>query len=393
MSEVKTKTAEKVESAVEFGSMNYIPDLQVQSENQSVVDANLLTEEEKKIAQEIADKVDFTDGNTLALFGKGPMNAFNEVINQLLQGVKIKDVSGAGDIALGIAKALDVMKVKEMRKELTPGTLAFLRSKIPFIGKRLSYMYYFYKRHQEFTSLTEKMERDANKKIREILENLLKADHLNKAVEEKYNQLRVFIVAGEIAMKRAQQEFDDLRAQAIDSNDSLLFSKANSLHENIMMFDTRLLKIKIAYAKSPVTGQQIRLGQTAGRSTMSNLQNAIDFTLRDIKTTVLQIANLTAMKEAQLLSDKMSQIDDQVSVLNQKMLEDTYLGAKRVEGEGLKYVNQLADLMEQVSKLHEKGAQIDRENIQKRKEAEEILIQAQKSYKETMKNLGQSDTF
>ena len=364
-----------------------LPMLSLRSTGQRLDLITQLNESEVGQARKLAGEFDLENPVGASLYGAQLMQDFNRTLNELMAGIRIEDAGPAGDIAIAITEAMDEMQIKEMQRELRPWTLANTLSRLPLVGKYLSRFYFFARRKERFVTLTDSIERKSRGFIRTLLEALLRDDRLIKAVEQRYYAIRLYIVGGEFVLEEGQKHFDELRRQAAESRDALLINRVHALHERLMAFDTRLMLMKIAYVKAPVTGQQIRLGQSAKRTEMEAVQNQLDFTMGDLKAAILQVAGLWAMRKSQKHREMIANLNQRVSELSQDLLNETYVAAKASQGDALREVQNLATLMEKVVKLTTDSLELDRQNIAARKEAEAYLVQAAGQYKQLLEAL------
>lgn len=375
MAETQTTTSQ---------SLAPLPELALQSSSQRLDLVAQMSDSEVAQARKLATEFDLENPVGASLYGAQLLQDFNKTLNELMTGIRIEDAGPAGDIAIAITQAMDEMQIRDMQRELKPGTLANLLTRLPLIGKFLSRFYYFTKRKERFVTLTDSIERKSRGFIRALLEALIRDDRLIKAVEQRYYGIRLYIAGGEFVLEEGQKRFDALRLQAAESHDALLVNRVHALHERLMAFDTRLMLMKVAYAKAPVTGQQIRLGQSAKRTEMEAIQNQLDFTMTDLKAAIIQVAGLWAMRKSQKHREMIANLNQRVSELSQDMLRETYTAAKASQGEALREVQNLATLMEKVVALTRDSIELDRQNIAARKEAEAYLVQAASQYKQLL---------
>ena len=375
MAETQTTTSQ---------SLAPLPELALQSSSQRLDLVAQMSDSEVAQARKLATEFDLENPVGASLYGAQLLQDFNKTLNELMTGIRIEDAGPAGDIAIAITQAMDEMQIRDMQRELKPGTFANMLTRLPLIGKFLSRFYYFTKRKERFVTLTDSIERKSRGFIRSLLEALIRDDRLIKAVEQRYYGIRLYIAGGEFVLEEGQKRFDALRLQAAESRDALLVNRVHALHERLMAFDTRLMLMKVAYAKAPVTGQQIRLGQSAKRTEMEAIQNQLDFTMTDLKAAIIQVAGLWAMRKSQKHREMIANLNQRVSELSQDMLRETYTAAKASQGEALREVQNLATLMEKVVALTRDSIELDRQNIAARKEAEAYLVQAASQYKQLL---------
>lgn len=361
-----------------------LPALALQSKTMPVVDPARLSPEESTAADDIAAKIDFADGTAIGLYASSGMQEFQRALDRVLQEVRVGDLGEAGDVVISITHAMDEMKLKELRAEVEDGSWRNRLSHLPLVGGLFSAVIYFHERRTKFLTIVDEIDRKARAQIRAILEFLVKGDSLISGVERQYYALAVLIVAGERALARGQAEYERQCQQAKASGDAMLYAKAASLYENLMAFDTRLMRLKTAYAKAPVTDQQIKLGQAAGRATVNRIQDTLDFTLADLKTAIIQVAGLYEMRQGLEDAAAVDKLEAQVEGLGQSMLEQTYKGAKATQADATVRVQRLAELMDRVAQLTREGQELNKQNQAARRDAERVLTQAMQTYKEAL---------
>lgn len=362
---------------------NMLPALILQSQTLQVVDPGRIPPEQIQAVDGIAAKIDFNDGTAIGLYASEAMREFQRALDRVLQEVRVGDLGQAGDVVLSITHAMDEMKLKELRQEVEGGWRRQL-VRVPVLGKMFSTILYFYERRTRFLTIVDEIDRKARAQIRGILEYLIKGDTLIEGVEKQYYALAVLIVAGDRALVRGQAEFDQRKQQATTSGDAMIYAQVATLHENLMAFDTRLMRLKTAYAKAPVTSQQIKLGQAAGRATINRIQDTLDFTLADLKTAIIQVAGLYQIQKGLEDAAAVDKLEAQVAGLGQSMLEQTYKGAKQTQADSLARVQRLAELMNRVAQLTREGQDLDRQNQEARRQAEQILTGAMQTYKDAL---------
>lgn len=338
-------------------------------------------------ARKIAAAFDIENPVGASTFATQPLRDFQQAIHQLLDRVKTGDAGPAGDLAIAVSGALDQMKLPNVKAEIAGTSFASKLAALPGVGQYFSSLYYFAKRKQHFTKITDAIERQARGNIRTIIETMLSDDRHIAVVERNYNALRIYIAAGEIVLDGAQALFNNLRAQTETANDPLKINRLHALHERIVAFDNRLFRLKAAYVEAPLTGQQIRIGQTAKRTQLESIQNQLDFTLPKIEGAILQVAGLWQLKTAQADYQKVEDLDRKVAAMRNELLADTAKAAKATQGDSLARVQELQQYMTEVANLTRECLELDRQNTATRREAEAYLVQAAQQYQQIMQTM------
>lgn len=365
-----------------------LPAVNLQSANAArVFDADRLNRDQRERARRLADAVNFHDSMAAAMYGSETLMEFSKALDNLLEGVKIEDLGRAGDILIDARKVMDSMKLKKLRNELKHGSLQYFCAKIPFLGKYLSAARYFVERKRNFLTLVHNMERSAVTRRYEIIESQQVTNRHIETIRDQYDELAVLILGGQMALQRGAAEYEALCERARTSEDAVLQSLAHTFHERLVALDTRILELTISYSKAPIDNQQLEMASTAGRITLQNIQNMLDFTLRDMKSAVFLAASLYHVERAneEMLSAK--SIEERISTASMEMLGDAYLGSKKLQGAGLDKAQRLAGLIDKLTKLVDEGLEADRQNVLQRRQAEQNLIAGMTEYKKALTDL------
>ncbi|MBD3266844.1 hypothetical protein GF373_09255 [bacterium] len=365
---------------------NY-PVLQLQSQEKRVVPSGSLTQEEREQARQIADTVNFKDTNSVLLFGLQPQQKMNEFLDSLLSDAQVGQAGLAGDIALELSDSLDMMQIEKIKKEMTEGSWAYWWTRLPFLGDFFSQIHYFAERKQLLLDKLDTVVKKATSRRNELVENNVRLDQLYHETETYHQTMAMWIVAGEMALQRAEQEFQALRKTAEQSDDPTQAAELRDLEGQITAFDTRLLRMKTAYTSALAAGPQIRLTQEAGRIEMQQIVDSLLFDMPNLKQAVIRVAALYNIIHARKENEQRRQASRKIAGVGADLLDEAYTAAKQSQGNSLEDVLSLEDAANKLIDTIRKGKQIEQENKAKRREASEKLVEVKTRVTQALKEI------
>ena len=334
-----------------------------------VVSFEQLTPEQRAEAERMSADVDFTDLRTMMTFGMRPQEAYKDTMLALMNDIKVGDVGMSGDLSVALAKGMDILQIERLHREVAvPGSWQYVVSRIPLVGRLFSVVYVFAQRQRQFADMVREIERQAKADQRTIIEHNLRLNQHLSACDRNYQELGIQIWAGGIALERAKVLYEIMRQEALASGEALALSRVHQLHEALMAFDTRLLRMKIAYVRAPLTGQKILAAMQAGRIEFQNIMDSILFDMTALIEAASQVAALYATSRAQERRVRRQQVADRISAIGGELLESALTTAKESQGQGIEEVKRLKAQADQFIGMVRKINDIDARNKDLRRE-------------------------
>lgn len=353
------------------------PVLAIKSIGESAILSDVTFNEEVRWAAiQAAKKFSIQTVAEAGIYGRAEMQSFNDAISNLLKDVRMGDLGKIGDIVADVENATENMRLRALYDELQVGSWRNRMAKLPIVGRFLSTAKFFLEQRDRFLDLTAQMERSITIKQQGIRDHNMKLNQLIDEIGNNYRDLSILIVAGEIILKKAVQEYEEATKSAVATRDPLAFSNLQMMHEKIQAFDVRLMNLKMAYVSSPTTALQAQIGQSAQRMTIEHLSNIKDFVIRELKMAVLQAEGMIELDAARAEADRIQKTTDAVSAVGVEMLRDNYLGSKRAQGQSYERAEKLGQIIGKISQIVADGRAIDAENVNRRRDAEKLLVQA-----------------
>ena len=326
-----------------------------------------LGEARRKRAMEVAAGVSATDSTSLAVFGAAPQRKLSGFLDQLLAGTGTNEIGVAGDLVTELATSLKRLDLPGMKRE-AEGVGAVL-SRVPVVGRYFSALRRFRAMRQGvLTHLTE-IERKAEVHLGKLKATNAGLDRLVDATEDNLREIEVYIVGGQQAALRMRAEHAALREQVRNSRDAVQMARLRDMAEQINAFETRLVRMQVAFTRGILAIPQIRTAQQAGRIEIQNTLDTVLFDLPDFKSALVRVAALERIGRASDATAARRKITRELQEIGIDALDSAYTKAKASQGDMADDVTSLAQVSDRMIGVINHGLEMDRANRGKRDEA------------------------
>ena len=349
-----------------------IPTLSNEIGTTDLVPLGKFDDEKRRRVAQIDQTVSLRDTNSIEGFAVAPQRKISTFLDQLLAGVKAGELGEAGEMVAELSSAVKRVDLPGMRKQAETGGRSVMES-VPVVGKALGRFFDSAKRYQamqkDIVDHIAKIESKATLYMGKLKSGTSNMDRLLDATEQDLRELEVWLAGGQQALLRLRAEYQAESALAIQTRDPIHLAKLRDMSEQINAFETRLVRLSLAFTSGLLSVPQIRSAQVAGRIEFQNTMDTVLTDIPDIKRAVFQIANLRQISKATDASEARRELRRNLGVLGADMLDTVYTKAKETQGNMAADVTALANLTEKTLATIEKGAQIDVANRGKRAEA------------------------
>jgi len=347
-----------------------IPALQYVFPNERQTDLSKFDGTQMARVEQIAASISFDDTNSLLTFGTEPQRRLNDYLGQLLEGIRTSDVGAAGDLTIELATTVKALNLQKMKREVDgEDWVAATFGRLPVVGKWASALRYFQLSHKQITKHLDTIETRAEQDKAKLAAMNAKLDRMVDASIENMRELEFYLAAAQVVIKRARVDFEQRRQAAAVSRDVVEIAKLRDYMEQINAFETRAVRMHIAYAESMVSVPQIRASQTASRIEISNIMDTILFDLPHLKRAIVQVASLAATSKASRTNAARRELTRQISGIGADQLQDVYLKAKASQGSSEQDIALLAQSADKLLETIALGHKLDAENARKREQA------------------------
>ena len=346
-----------------------VPSLTEQVHEGEIIDLKKFNPEDLRMISQIEQSISLHDSNTIMSFAVAPQSKLNKHLDPLLEGIKGNDIGYAGSLIGQLALPIKEMNLSDVQKEIISGNTGIMSLMPNFVRKQFSALQKFRAQSMKIRDMLTKVESEANQHMIKLHQNTENMDKLLNVTLENIEELQVWLAGGQQALLRMRQEYEDAKEKALSSRDNVELAKVRDMAEQISAFETRLVRINIAYTESILAIPQIRTQQQAGRIEFSNMMDTILQSIPNIKRAVIQLSGLEKINEASKGSKAAQILNSELSQIGITSLETAYLRAKDSQAGDLETIQRLSATADKIVQMMDKGNKIDEENRPKRDEA------------------------
>ena len=316
-----------------------------------VVDESMLSEAERKMVDEFAQKIDITDSNIVMQYGAAAQKNIATFSENALNSVKTKDLGEVG-------KALSslVVELKSLDEPEEKGIFGFFQKKKNDL--------------EAMKANYSKAETNVDKivKILEghqivLMKDIAMFDQMYELNTKYYKELTMYIIAGKkrLASVRAN-ELEQLRKKAEETGAQEDAQAYNDFSNLCLRFEKKLHDLELTRMISIQMGPQTRLLQNNDAQMLEKIQSSLVNTIPLWKSQMVLALGLEHGRQATAAQAAVTDMTNELLKKNADMLKmGTIATAKEAERsivsiETLKHTNQqLIDTLDEVMQIQNEG--------------------------------------
>jgi len=360
-----------------FEEQSTIIEVKEKKEEAPVIDDSYLTDEEKKMVDEFAAKIDITNSNMILQYGAGSQKKIADFSESALNNVKTKDLGEIGGMLSNVVLELKNFDTTE--------------EKNGFLG-------FFKKSANKLTMMKEKYTKvDTNiNKICTVLENhqmqlfkdiaiLDKMYELNKVY---YKELSMYVLAGK--KKLAKLETEELPALLQKASLSGLpedAQAANDFQALCNRFEKKIHDLELTRMISIQMAPQIRLVQNNDTLMAEKIQSTIVNTIPLWKSQMALALGVAHSTEAARAQREVTDMTNELLRKNAETLKMSTIETAKESERGIVDIETLRITNQSLISTLDEVMRIQTEGRQKRKEAEIELNQIEEELKQKLLSL------
>jgi uncharacterized protein YaaN involved in tellurite resistance len=326
------------------------------------LDESQLSEAERKMVHDFAQKIDITDSTVVLQYGAAAQKNIASFSENALNNVRTKDLGQVGEALSSL-----VVELKTFGQQEKSGVRGFFqKKKNETLALKASY---------------DKAEVNVDK-IASILEghqvtlmkDIAMLDQMYELNTKYYKELTMYILAGRQALDKARNEtLEELRKKAAETGAQEDAQKYNDYANLCNRFEKKLHDLELTRMISIQMGPQTRLIQNNDTLMLEKIQTSLVNTIPLWKSQMVLSLGLEHSRQATAAQSAVTNMTNDLLRQNADMLKmgtiETAKEAERsvVDIETLQHTNQqLISTLDEVMQIQKDGAQ-------KRKEAEQEL--------------------
>lgn len=314
-----------------------------------------LTPEEQAAVLAFVERIDIHNSETVLKYGNAAQTKISQFSDKILEDVKTKDTGAISDMLTNLVAELKGFDVDEGKKggffglfKKAGNSITQLRAKYDKVEENVVQIILSLQNHQK-----------------QLISDCKMLDELYAQNEQYYHELTLYIIAGEIKLKKLrEEELPPMLAKAQQTADPADAQAANDFSQLIERFEKRIHDLKLTRMVSVQMGPQIRLMQNNDNVLAERIQSTIANTIPLWKS---QMVIAMGMQHAESALNAQKSVTDMTNELLRSNAERLKMGtietAKEAERgvvdlETIRTANTaLIDTLTEVQKIQREGAQ------------------------------------
>lgn len=328
---------------------------------------DVIPEENRAKAYQIAEQIDPTNHQSMILYGTQAQGKLLSFSHAMLEHVQKKDVGEIGEIINDLMKRLNEVNPDEL-KDGKPSLFARMFGKIS--GSLQEVLSKYQKTGAQIDRISVKLDRSKNV----LLSDIKLLEQLYETNKEYFHALNVYIAAGEIKLEEMQEKtIPQLKKAAEVSNDQMKFQEVNDMIQFADRLDKRLYDLKLSREITIQSAPQIRLIQNTNQALVEKIQSSIMTAIPLWKNQVAIALTLIRQRHAVEAQKQVSKTTNELLLKNAEMLKTNTIETAKENERGLVDIETLKKTQESLITTLEETMRIQEEGRHKRRQAEQEL--------------------
>ena len=348
-------------------------ELKPEKKEENVMDENVLTEEERKMAEQFARQIDLTNSTMILQYGAGTQKKMADFSETALDNVRTKDLGEVGNLLGSV-----VQELKDFDEEEEKG----------FFG-------IFKKQANKLQSLKTKYasaEANVNQicKVLEghqvqLMKDIAVLDKMYELNLTYFKELTMYILAGKKKLREVQEtELADMRMKAQRSGLAEDAQAARDLEAMCQRFEKKIHDLELTRMVSIQTAPQIRLVQNNDTIMAEKIQSTIVNTIPLWKSQMVLALGVAHSRQAAEAQREVTDMTNELLKKNAETLKMATVETAKESERGIVDMETLKTTNESLISTLDEVMQIQAEGRQKRQEAEVEIRKMEQELKEKL---------
>lgn len=362
-----------------FGDIEIPKAETVEAEKKQVRLVDVLPEENKKKAIQLAGQIDHKNMQSIVLYGSQAQSKLLNFSHTMIDHVQKKDVGEIGEILGELMKKLDQVNPDDLQSK-KKGFLARMFGRVSNSLQEVLSKYQ--KTSVQIDRISLKLEHSKNALISDnkLLEQLYEKN------KEYFTALNVYIAAGELKLEELKTKtIPALKQQAESSeHNQMAVQEVNDLIQFADRLDKRVHDLLLSRQITIQSAPQIRLIQNTNQALAEKIQSSIVTAIPLWKNQVAIALTLLRQRNAVDTQQKVSDTTNELLLKNAELLKTNTIETVRANERGLVDIDTLKKVQESLISTLEETLTIQEEGRIKRRQAEEELMMMEGDLKQKL---------
>ncbi|MFK7997535.1 MAG: toxic anion resistance protein [Granulosicoccus sp.] len=339
---------------------------------------------EKARIDKLMNEINLTDSNSIIFFGSRAQQELTSISDNMLDGVRNKDVGSAGNSLNSMVAVLRGFEVEDFDPNNRPGFFMRLFRKL-FGG--LSPVAKFIQQYEGVRRQVDTVTDDLEKHKTLLLRDIKSLDKLYTANLDYFHNLEAYIVAGEQKLKAIdEQMIPDAEHKAANSDEVLAAQELRDMRSGRDDLERRIHDLRLTRQVAMQGLPSIRLIQENDKGLVNKINSTLVNTVPLWRQQLAQAVTIFRSAEAAKSVKAASDLTNELLEKNAENLRTANRTVREELERGVFDVNAVRRANENLIATVEESLQIADEGKRRRAEAEAQLQTMEAELKETLKS-------
>ena len=348
-------------------------ELQPEKQEENVMDENVLTEEERKMAEQFAGQIDLTNSTMILQYGAGTQKKMADFSESALENVRSKDLGEVGELLSGV-----VTELKSFDEEEEKGFFGFFKK----TSNKIQAMKAKYAKAEENVSQIVKA---LEKHQVQLMKDTALLDKMYELNLTYFKELSMYILAGKKKLAEVRNtRLAELTAKAQTSGLPEDAQAAKDLDSMCSRFEKKIHDLELTRMISIQTAPQIRLVQNNDTLMVEKIQSTIVNTIPLWKSQMVLALGVEHSSQAAAAQRQVTDMTNELLRKNAEKLKMATTETARESERGIVDMDTLKATNESLISTLDEVMNIQKEGRQKRQEAEAELRNMEQELKKKL---------
>lgn len=348
-------------------------ELQPEKQEENVMDENVLTEEECKMAEQFARQIDLTNSTMILQYGAGTQKKMADFSETALDNVRTKDLGEVGNLLGSVVQELKDFDEEEERGffgifKKQANKLQSLKTKYASAEANVNQICKVLEGHQV-----------------QLMKDIAVLDKMYELNLTYFKELTMYILAGKKKLREVQEtELADMRMKAQRSGLAEDAQAARDLEAMCQRFEKKIHDLELTRMVSIQTAPQIRLVQNNDTIMAEKIQSTIVNTIPLWKSQMVLALGVAHSRQAAEAQREVTDMTNELLKKNAETLKMATVETAKESERGIVDMEILKTTNESLISTLDEVMQIQAEGRQKRQEAELEIRKMEQELKEKL---------
>ena len=327
------------------------------------LDESMLTEAERKMVDEFAQKIDVTDSSVVLQYGAAAQKNIASFSENALNSVRTKDLGEVGEALSSL-----VVELKGFGQEEDEGGI------FGFFKKKRDKLEAMKASYAKAEVNVDKIVRALESHQVVLMKDIAMLDQMYELNTKYYKELTMYIIAGKKRLEYLRtHDLEDLKQKAAKSGSQEDAQAYNDFANLCSRFEKKIHDLELTRMISVQMGPQTRLLQNNDTLMLEKIQSSLVNTIPLWKSQMVLALGLEHSRQATQAQSAVTEMTNQLLQKNADMLKIGTVETAREAERSIVDIKTLQHTNEQLISTLDEVRKIQTEGSQKRKEAEAEL--------------------